>query len=413
MIKSLIIFVIISTLSFSQRINLNSADKNELLKLDISSNKIEKIIQYREKYGYINFIYDLLKVPTITIEDIHNIRSNVTVEIPQESEYEKDLKRASYKLGRWITNEGSTEGLSEIWLDRFYEPQNVNDMNYDDLMLLPNLSTIDVTAVLKQKKRGYINGTFELKNSPGISYWGYKNLVDFVRFENKDPNQKKYHIRLNFLTRTVPITTNPDDEGNITAFHNNSIPEQFHKISITTPSDNKLGVAYHKYMGQPDSIYTIKAFIQINKVRLFNNVQLERVVLGNFTASFGQGVIFESNDYFSPRRTGIGFSKRSEGIHGDLTRSSQYVLQGVAIQLSTNKFRSTVFASYHPRDAIINNPNDSDSLFIHNSDTINVHDSFTSMIVMQPRLPFGVCGPVEEDNCGNGEKYISIFNRIH
>ena len=29
-----------------------------------------------------------------------------------------------------------------------------------------------------------IDGTFELKNSPGISYWGYKNLVDFIRFQD-------------------------------------------------------------------------------------------------------------------------------------------------------------------------------------------------------------------------------------
>ena len=71
----------------------------------------------------------------------------------QKSEFEKDMQRASYKLGQWISNEGNSEGLSETWLDRFYEPQNINKMTYDDLMLLPNLSPIDVTAVLKQKQR--------------------------------------------------------------------------------------------------------------------------------------------------------------------------------------------------------------------------------------------------------------------
>ena len=188
------------------------------------------------------------------ISDIHSIRNTVTMEIPQASTFEKDMARASYKMGRWISNEGSTEGLSEVWLDRFIEPQNINDMNYDDLMALPNLSPVDVTAVLKQKNRGYINGTWELKNSPGISYWGYKNLVDFIRFTDKPVDESGFHVRFNSLVRTVPITSNPDDEGNITAFEDTSMPEQFHKVSITLDKNKKGGVSYHRYMGQPGSI---------------------------------------------------------------------------------------------------------------------------------------------------------------
>jgi hypothetical protein len=124
-------------------------------------------------------------------------------------------------------------------------------------------------------------------------------------------------------------------------------------------------------MGQPENIYTAKGFLQVEKLSLMG-LKLDRVVLGNFTASYGQGVIFESSDFFSPRRTGFGFSKRSEGIHADMTRSCQYVMQGGGVQLSNEKFRTSVFASLHPRDAIINQDG-----------------SFTSLIIMQPRLPFG------------------------
>ena len=364
----------------------------KLHNLNLTFSQIEGIIDYRNRKGNIHNIYELLKIPGITIGDSHSIRNVVTVEIPQESTFEKDMQRASYKLGQWITNEGSTEGLSEIWLDRFYEPQNINDMNYDDLMALPNLSPVDVTAVLKQKKRGYIKGTWELKNSPGISYWGYKNLVDFVRFQDKPLNERGFHIRFNSLIRTIPITSNPDDEGSITAFKDTSRPEQFHKISISSGTKLKGGLSYHRYMGQPDSIYTLKGFIQANKWPIYADVQIDRFVIGNFTTSFGQGVIFETNDDFSPRRTGYGFSKRAEGVHGDLTRSSQYVMNGAAIQLSIDNLRGTLFGSYHPRDAIINDPNDPDSIIVHKDGTIKVNNSFTSLIVMQPRLPFGANG---------------------
>ena len=179
--QQITIILLILTLGFSQKINLNSATLEELQILELTDDQIESILDYRSRSGYIHNIYDLLNLTNITINNIHAIRNAVTVDIPQASTFEKDMARASYKMGKWISNEGSTEGLSEVWLDKFFEPQNINNMNYDDLMALPNLSPVDVTAVLKQKNRGYINGTWELKNSPGISYWGYKNLVDFIR----------------------------------------------------------------------------------------------------------------------------------------------------------------------------------------------------------------------------------------
>ena len=237
------IIILMLSLGYSQKINLNSATLEELQSLELTDNQIESIIDYRLRTGYIRNIYDLLVISEISISDIHTIRKIVTVDIPQTSTFEKDMARASYKMGKWISNEGSTEGLSEVWLDKFFEPQNINNMNYDDLMALPNLSPVDVSAVLKQKERGYINGTWELKNSPGISYWGYKNLVDFIRFTDKPLDESGFHVRFNSLVRTVPITSNPDDEGTITAFEDTSMPEQFHKLSITSDLNLKAGLS--------------------------------------------------------------------------------------------------------------------------------------------------------------------------
>ena len=48
--------------------------------------------------------------------------------------------------------------------------------------------------------------------------------------------------------------------------------------------------------------------------QVFNNMfQIDHFILGNYTASFGQGIVYESTDYFSPRRTGYGFAKRNDG----------------------------------------------------------------------------------------------------
>ena len=60
-------------------------------------------------------------------------------------------------------------------------------------MSLPSLSPIDANAVIQQKERGRIDGEFQLKNSPGITYYGYKNLKDFINFDTHGTNQ--FHLR--------------------------------------------------------------------------------------------------------------------------------------------------------------------------------------------------------------------------
>ena len=287
---------------------------------------------------------------------------------------------SSYKLERWFYSEGNSEGLSDTWLDRYFEPRDINFMNYDDIISLPNITPLDANAVLTQKKRGRIDGTFELKNSPGISYYGYKNLIDFVDYNKKTESQ--FHLRISSLIRTTPITTNPDSDGESVQHYYSDQPEQFHRISSSylfgkNQAILKTGMIYKQNMGETKNIFTDKKFIELGYLPIYDTgIQLDRIIIGNFTASFGQGVIMESTDYFSPRRSGYGYSKRNDGVKSDITRSSQYVLNGVAVQLSNNWMRLSYFRSKSPRDAIINKD----------------LESFSSLIVMQPRLEWGING---------------------
>jgi len=306
-------------------------------------------------------------------------QSNLDSILVSEQDYsKKNFLSSSYKIEMWLSSEGNSQGSSETWLDRYFEPRNINLMNYDDIMAFPSLSPIDANAVIIQKKRGYIDGTFQLKNSPGISRYGYKNLIDFIDFDNE--NNRNFHFRYSSLIRTIPITTNPDVDGNALAYSYSDRPGQFHKISSSiifgkNQSIIKLGAVLNQEMGQPKHIYTQKKFLELSYIPILKtNFQIDKIILGNFTASFGQGVIFENTDHFSPRRSGYGFTKRNDGINSDLTRTSQYILDGVGLQISTRILRFSYFRSEAPRDAIINED----------------LESFSSLIVMQPRLPWGV-----------------------
>ena len=287
---------------------------------------------------------------------------------------------SSYKLERWFSSEGNSEGLSDTWLDKYFEPRNINLMNYDDIMSLPNITPLDANAIIKQKDKGLIDGTFQLKNSPGISYYGYKNIIDFVDFKNKAKDQ--FHFRFSSLIRTTPITTNPDSDGQGVESYYSDKPEQFYRLTSSyLLSSNqayvKGGMIYKQNMGQTNNISTNKIFLELAYLPIFNTgFKLDHFILGNYTASFGQGVVIETTDYFSPRRTGYGYSKRNDGLKTDLTRSSQYVLNGLAAQFSNENLRLSYFVSQSPRDAIINQDK----------------ESFTSLIVMQPRLSWGING---------------------
>ena len=50
---------------------------------------------------------------------------------------------SSYKLEYWFSSDGNQEGLSDIWLDRFFAPKDINQMSYDEIYSLPNISPID------------------------------------------------------------------------------------------------------------------------------------------------------------------------------------------------------------------------------------------------------------------------------
>ena len=113
--------------------------------------KVDLIRNYIDSKGIITTIYDLNAIEEIDINDIQKLKSYISVHQLVQTPFSK---RSSYKIERWLSSSENQEGLSENWLDLFFNPMNVNNMNYDDLYSLPNLSPIDVTAVLLQKERG-------------------------------------------------------------------------------------------------------------------------------------------------------------------------------------------------------------------------------------------------------------------
>ncbi len=358
----------------SDKIDINNSSYLDIQSLPLSVDKNDDIWLFISSRGSINTIYDLFEVKSLTGLDIKKLKKHIKI-ISKKHDSSR-ATNVSYKTDQWLSSEGSSEGIAELWLDRFYNPQNVNYMNYDDLSSLPNLSPMDVVAVLKQKKRGNISGTWQLKNSPGISHYGYKNLLDFVNF--KDSGTNNVDIRYTSMVRSIPSASSLDEDEIPVNFINEKNPETLSKLLIGYGNMN-IGVLRHNRIGETSNIYTDKAFLSFEKIKIPNSsFRLDRFIVGNFTASYGQGVIFESTDFYQPRRTGHKFSKRQSGINPDFTRSSQYVLSGIASQVSNEKFRLSLFLS----NGFPKNNNKRDGI-------INEDGSLCALITMNPRLEYG------------------------
>ena len=165
----------------------------------------------------------------------------------------------------------------------------------------------------------------------------------------------------------------------LTDFSESSNPETLANLLLIGYKNYNFGVLRYNQFGQSSNIYTDKAFLSLEKLN-FPSFRLDKLIIGNFTAAYGQGVVFESTDFYQPRRSGYNFSKRQTGISTDFTRSTQFVLSGLAARfVKPIKFRLSMFLS----NGFPKNNNMRDAV-------INADGSFSSLISMNPKNRFWI-----------------------
>ena len=90
-----------------------------------------------------------------------------SISISTQDQDKRNFFTSSYRLESFLSSNsgGNTEGVSALWIDLYISSRDINLMNYDDIMSLPNVTPLDANAIIMQKERGVINGDFQLKNS--------------------------------------------------------------------------------------------------------------------------------------------------------------------------------------------------------------------------------------------------------
>ena len=140
-----ILFVLTCFLISSEKIDINNSQLSDLSILPLSNKKITDINNYLLEKGEIETIYDLHTIESIDSDDLKILKKYIFIN-DRKDKNNSLRSNLSYKINWWLSSEGSSEGISELWLDRYYSQQNINKMNYDDLSFLP--ASLDSAVLL-------------------------------------------------------------------------------------------------------------------------------------------------------------------------------------------------------------------------------------------------------------------------
>ncbi|MCF7824557.1 MAG: helix-hairpin-helix domain-containing protein [Candidatus Marinimicrobia bacterium] len=363
----------------AEQIDINNASLSDLASLPLSVEQVEAVYEYVQYQGPLESIYELVNVKELSNEDFQNLKRALVIKPDENASSNTRLEDQYRKVENWTSTEGASEGLMELWLERLAEPMNVNTASYEDLVSLQNVSPVDAVAVMKLRaESGSIGSARWLRNAIGLSYYGYQNMRDFITYDEAESGQ--WHIWYNMVMKTIPSTNATDEEATNPLLGVGSAPDILHKFSFSNSTHWKAGFSYNRQFGEANRYFKgtdipeVKASLTLSDYNL-GGFHLDRLVLGNFSATFSQGLIFESTDFRSPRRSGYGWNKRVHGIFSDLSRSQEYAQRGVGIQGSLySKLKFIGFVSKNDRDAVLNPDG----------------ESFTSLITLYPRTDTGL-----------------------
>jgi DNA uptake protein ComE-like DNA-binding protein len=184
-----IIFLCLTNALLGKPLDINNADARDVMNLEIREEVRLALIQYLEDSGPIESFYDLSDVTGMTARDLSQLKTMISI-YPKRDGNISRLEDNYRKVEQWTSQEGATEGLIELWLERLAEPININTASYEDIISFQNVTPVDAVAIMKLRDQiGEFKYQRALRDAIGLSYYGYRNLRDFVRFDDPDQGQ--------------------------------------------------------------------------------------------------------------------------------------------------------------------------------------------------------------------------------
>lgn len=372
--KATLGLVLASTVAVAEPIDINNAESDAIRSLGLPNDVTEALLDHLHYQGPFASFYDLRLVPGLTQELLLSLRDRVSIMPERDRDVDVErMDRLYQQISRLTSQEGANEALIDAYIDQLRVPLTLTTASTDQLQSLPGVSPIDAAAIVRHVRKGRkVRTSRDLRSTPGLSYYGWRSVRDYIRYDDEVGRGFSGDAQIRF---TRPLTFTDNEElfredfnaaDNDSSFYNQQAvhdaysllglderrPELTTKIRGRISDQWDMGLITHRNTFEQNRTATFKAYAGI-KNQTLGPLALENLVVGNYSLAMGQGLILETTDYYRPRKTGLIYDKRQQGILGDISRSNQHAFLGAAAQLSWDDLRLVTFWSRSSRDAII------------------------------------------------------------
>lgn len=358
-----------ATSASAGKLDLNQATLEQIRGLPVSEELARAIVDYRTFVRFFGNVYDLMEVEGMTAADLAALKPLVMTLPPPPADAGMARLAASYEqVSGFLSQEGASEGLVDEYLDLIRDPVDINGLDLFDLMSFQNVSPVDAKAILRARQRlGAFADDRQLRRSDGLSYFAFRNIRDFVVYgDGGDPAtaDSKVHGSYQLRWYDTPYVLDDSDiagAGGLTSADaitagtllTEGDAHLTQKLTLNLGDGFRAGVLTHRGLGEGSWRETMKGYYGVDDLR-FGDLRLKRLYFGNYRVAFGQGLIMDNTDFMMSRKTGFGWNKRPIGVRGDLSRSAEFALTGLAAEASYGRLHGTMFLSWDRKDGILN-----------------------------------------------------------
>ncbi|MBI9062479.1 MAG: helix-hairpin-helix domain-containing protein [Marinilabiliaceae bacterium] len=256
------------------------------------------------------------------------------------------------------TIEMNFEELIDDLVELSLHPMNLNEVTKIDLETLFFLTDYQIENILYYiYSNGPLQTIFELQAVEGLDYQTIRHLVHFV-FVGESPSKGEVlHLSGTVLSRYQTVFQNA--KGYVE--ENDSTPSAYIggkdrvllKGRLQINNRVETGFTLEKDPGEEYFSNSIpftdfaSGFIQFNKPVKWVN----KIIIGDYKASFGQGVGMWTDMAFSKSSETSQLRRRPKGVYRYTSTNEASFLRGVGAELSYKDFSLSPFVSYKQRDA--------------------------------------------------------------
>lgn len=266
------------------------------------------------------------------------------------------------------------ERLEVLYTELSYlaeHPFNLNSVSEAMLKQLPFLSDEQIKSILAYRQRnGYMASVYELKNIESMDWQTIELLLPFVYIAHAEPAGRALHVKnlaaygrheaVLRYDRIFPLKQGylPTPDSVLSASANKQyLGEPFYqsvRYSYTFEDRVQGGFVLEKDAGEPFWNKHRKGYDYYSAHVLLRNMgKLSNLVVGDYKASFGQGLVL-SHDFALPMNAFLSHAdRRSHGFRRHYSTGESNYFRGIASTLTLERFDVSFFYSYRRIDGTV------------------------------------------------------------